>query len=219
MKFKTLATCTSSKISIIFLILISSAAFGQTKVLQFSGLLFSGEQSFGVPFASIYVPKTSRGAQTNEIGYFSFPLLIGDTCIVRSQGFRPQRYIIPDDGRVSISVILYLQADTSILPEVEILPFPTEADFKRAFLELKLPDGDMNRMRKNLDQGLIARMQYNLGLDARMNHNYFSNQQSFNTVNQNFIPNTSQLINPFAWGQFIKSVKRGDFKRKKEDEE
>ena len=153
------------------------------------------------------------------MGFFSFPLLIGDTCILRSQGFRPQKYIIPDDGRESISVVLHMLADTSLLPEVEILPFPTEADFKRAFLELKLPEGDLNRMRRNFDQGLLSRMQYNLGLDAKLNHQYFASQQSFNVVNQNFIPNTTQLLNPFAWGQFIKSVKKGELKRRKEEEE
>jgi len=206
-------------LSLLFLLSGTFSSFGQRKVIQFSGLIVSGEQSYGVPFASIYVPRTSRGAVTNELGFFSFPLLIGDTCILRSQGFRPQKYIIPDDGRESISVVLHMLADTSLLPEVEILPFPTEADFKRAFLELKLPEGDLNRMRRNFDQGLLSRMQYNLGLDAKLNHQYFASQQSFNVVNQNFIPNTTQLLNPFAWGQFIKSVKKGELKRRKEEEE
>jgi len=209
----------SLRTSFLLFLLVPLFTNAQRKVIQFSGLIVSGEQSFGVPYASIFVPRTTRGTLTNEIGFFSFPLLIGDTCIVRSQGFRQQKYIIPDDGRESISVILYMQADTTLLPEVEILPFPTEADFKRAFLDLKIPEGDLNRMRKNLDQGLLTRMEYNLGFDAKMNHNYFSAQQNFNTVNQNFIPNTSQLLNPFAWGKFIKSVRRGDLKRRKEEDD
>lgn len=193
----------------------------QRKVIQFSGLVVSGEQSFGVPYASVYVPKTSRGAYSNEFGFFSFPLLIGDTCIVKSQGFRSQRYVIPDDGRESISVILYLQADTTILPEVEILPFPTEEDFKRAFLSLRLPETDMNRMRQNLNPRLLERMRFNLGMDAGLNHHYFSREQTNNIVNQNFLQGSSQLFNPFAWGQFIKSVKseRDRKKRREEDGE
>lgn len=206
-------------IHLVLISLLSIPCYSQRKVIQFSGLIVSGEQSYGVPYASVYVPRTTRGAVTNDVGYFSFPLLIGDTCIVRSQGFRPQKYIIPDDGRVSISVVLYLQSDTTLLPEVEILPFPTEADFKKAFLALRLPDTDMNRMRRNLDANVLARMQYNLGLDGRMNHMYFMNQQSFNTVNQNFVPNTTQILNPFAWGQFIKSVKKGEADRRKREED
>jgi hypothetical protein len=197
-------------IAIVFLsFLWAQNGFAQRKVIQFSGLIVSGEQSFGVPYASVYVPRTTRGAITNEMGYFSFPLLIGDTCLVRSQGFRSQKYIIPDDGRESISVVLYLQADTTILPEVEILPFPTEEDFKRAFLALHLPETDMNRMRRNLDPRMLDRMRFNLSMDGGLNHLYFANQQSFQTVNQNFMP-TTQILNPFAWGRFLKDVKKGE---------
>ena len=197
----------------------TSELFAQRKVIQFSGIVVSGEQSFGVPYASIYVPRTTRGTITNDVGFFSFPLLIGDTCIVRSQGFRPQKYVVPDDGRESISVVLQMLADTTLLPEVEILPFPTEADFKKAFLALKLPETDMNRMRRNLDYNTLLRMQNNLGMDAGLNHMYFINQQTFSTVNQNFIPNTSQILNPFAWGTFLKDVKRGREIRKQQRED
>lgn len=193
--------------AVILAFALCSHAEAQRKVIQFSGLVVTGEQSVGVPFASVFVPRTSRGAYTNEFGFFSFPLLIGDTCMVKSQGFRPQRYIIPDDGRQSISVVLYLQADTTLLPEVEILPFPTEEDFKRAFLALRLPETDMNRMRQNLNPRLLERMRFNLGMDAGLNHLYFSRQATDNIVNQNFLQGSSQLLNPFAWGQFLKSVK------------
>lgn len=203
--------------ALLFLILFP--CLGQRRVIQFSGLIVSGEQSFGVPFASIFVPHTSRGTYTNEVGFFSFPLLIGDTCIVRSQGFKAQKYVVPDDGRESISVVLYLMADTTLLPEVEILPFPTEADFKRAFLALQLPEGDLNRMRRNLDANMLARMQRNIGMDAGINHLYFLNQQTNAVVNQNFIPNTSQLINPFAWSNFIKQVKQEKRRKKLDDDD
>lgn len=199
-------------------ILLAGQALAQRKVVQFSGLVVTGEQSFGVPYASVFVPKTSRGAVTNDFGFFSFPLLAGDTCLVRSQGFRTLKYVIPHDSKESISRILYLNADTTLLPAVEILPFPTEEDFKRAFLSLKLPEGDLNRMRRNLDNSLMARMQYNLGMDAGLNHMYFQNQQTYHTVNRNFVP-TNQLINPFAWSKFIQSVKRGDLKKRRETED
>jgi hypothetical protein len=205
-------------LTLICFCLAATSAFSQRKVIQLSGLVVTGEQSYGVPYAAIFVPRTSRGTYSNELGFFSFPLLIGDTCMVRSQGFRPQKYVVPDDGRESISVVLYLQADTSMLPEVEVLPFPTEADFKRAFLALRLPETDMNRMRRNLDPRLMDRMRYNLGMGAGLNHSYFINQQTFNTVNQNFIPST-QILNPFAWGRFLKDVKRDRAARKRNEDE
>ena len=205
------------KISIILALLLLHflESAGQRKVIQLSGLVVTGEQSVGVPFASVFVPRTSRGAYSNEYGFFSFPLLIGDTCMVKSQGFRPQKYVVPDDGRESISVVLYLQADTTLLPEIEVLPFPTEEDFKRAFLALRLPETDLNRMRQNLNPGMLERMRYNLGMDAGLNHMYFARQQSEIIANQNFIPNNTQLLNPFAWGRFLESVKTERERKKK----
>lgn len=204
--------------SLLAVVLLVNESEAQRKVIQFSGLVVTGSQSVGVPYASIYVPRTSRGTYSNEFGFFSFPLLIGDTCMVKSQGFRPQKYIIPDDGRESISVVLYLQSDTTLLPEVEILPFPTEEDFKRAFLALRLPETDMNRMRQNLNPRMLERMRFNLGMDGGLNHLYFTRQQAENLVNQNFIPGTTQILNPFAWGKFLESVK-SDRERKKRLEE
>lgn len=203
---------------ILIILAFTGTVNAQRKVIQFSGLVVTGEQSVGVPFASVFVPKTSRGAYTNEFGFFSFPLLIGDTCMVKSQGFRPQRYVIPDDGRQSISVVLYLQADTTLLPEVEILPFPTEEDFKRAFLSLRLPESDMNRMRQNLNPRLLERMRFNLGMDAGLNHLYFSRQATENMVNQNFLQGNTQLFNPFAWGQFLNDVKNEKARKRRREE-
>jgi hypothetical protein len=202
-------------ILVFFTLLAAIEVSAQRKVIQFSGLVVTGEQSVGVPYASVFVPRTSRGAYSNEYGFFSFPLLIGDTCLVRSQGFRPQKYIIPNDGRQSISVVLYLQADTTLLPEIEILPFPTEEDFKRAFLALKLPETDLNRMRQNLNPRMLESMRYNLGMDGGLNHLYFSRQQTDALVNQNFIPNSTQLLNPFAWGRFLDAVKSEKEKRRR----
>jgi hypothetical protein len=199
-------------------IVLADRAIAQRKVIQFSGLVVTGEQSVGVPYASVYVPKTSRGTYSNEYGFFSFPLLAGDTCMVKSQGFRTQKYVIPNDGREGISVVLYLQADTALLPEVEILPFPTEEDFKRAFLALRLPETDLSRMRKNLNQVTLERMRLNLSMDAGMNHLYFSRQQSDAIVNQNFLPGTSQLLNPFAWARFLESIRDEKERKKRLDE-
>lgn len=66
---------------------------------------------------------------------------------------------------------------------------------------------------------MLARMERNLNMGAGLNHLYFLNQQTNQIVNQNFIPNSSQLINPFAWGQFIKSVKQERARKKKAEED
>lgn len=189
------------------------------RIVQVSGLVVTGENSVGLPGVHFYIPKAGRGVSTNAYGYFSIPTLAGDSAIISSVGFKKQWYVVPNDERQSISVVIYMQADTTQLPVVEVFPFATEKDFKDAFLSLKLPESDMEHMRRNLDENTLARMRYEMPMNGSMNHTYFMNQQISKIENTRFAP-TNQLLNPFAWARFIESVKRGDLKRKewKDDE-
>jgi hypothetical protein len=191
-------------------------AQGKQRVVQFSGLIVSGEDDYGVPGVHIYIPHAGRGVTSNQYGYFSMATLAGDSAIISAVSFKKQYYIIPDDGRESISVIIYLQSDTTMLPVVEVFPYPTEELFKEAFLALRLPETDMDNMRRNLDEKVMARIAKDMGMSPSANHTYYMNQHWANQANRNFQP-TIPLLNPFAWAKFIQSVKRGDLKRKKDD--
>jgi hypothetical protein len=184
------------------------------KIVQVSGLVVSGESSFGVPGVYFLIPNAGRGTVTNEVGYFSIPTLAGDSALIRGVGFKPQTYLVPNDGRDGVSVIIYLQADTTLLPMVEVEPFPTEQEFKQAILKLKLPDGDFDKLRRNLDENTLARMRFEMPMTAKMNFNQAMNANIGALQNRN-MPPPLQLMNPFAWGRFIESVKRGDLKKKK----
>ncbi|SDL76085.1 hypothetical protein SAMN05421823_10846 [Catalinimonas alkaloidigena] len=189
-------------------------AQGETRPVQFTGLVVSGDESFGVPGVHLYIPKAGRGTTTNQFGYFSMPVLPGDSVIISAVAYKRQYYIVPeDDERQSVSVIIYLRPDTTMLPVVEVFPYPTEELFKEAFLALELPETDLERMRRNLDEKVLARMFYESEMDASMNYTNYQNQSYNQMHNRNFAP-TLQLTNPFAWARFIQSIKRGDLKRK-----
>jgi len=107
-----------------------------------------------------------------------------------------------------------MTGDTLTLPAAFIFPWPTLDDFKQAFINTKVPDDDLARARKNLDPEQIMLRVRDYPMDASMNYNnyienqtsklyYFGQQQPFN------------IFNPFAWAQFIKAWKAGDFKRNK----
>ncbi|CAA9281260.1 MAG: hypothetical protein AVDCRST_MAG95-3325, partial [uncultured Adhaeribacter sp.] len=63
-----------------------AAAQGRAAVVQFSGIVASGDSLYGVPGVTVYVPKAGRGTATNEYGYFSMPVLAGDSVVVRALG-------------------------------------------------------------------------------------------------------------------------------------
>jgi hypothetical protein len=200
------------------LLTIHFNAIGQKKIVQVSGLIVTGENAIGVPGVNFYVPKTTRGTTTNEYGFFSLPTLAGDTCVISAVGYRKQKYIVPMDGKESVSAIIYLMADTTMLPEVEILPFPTEKEFKDAFMSLNLNDPAADAMRRNLSTNVMARLAAAMPMSSSMNHRYFVEQSVYKNQNRYFQP-TMQFLNPFAWNQFIQSVKRGDLKKKEWEKE
>jgi len=183
------------------------------RIVQVSGLVVNGDEQMGVPGVNIFIPKAGRGTNTNLYGYFSIATLAGDSAIVSATGFKKQFYLIPDDGRQNISVIIYLKADTLLLPEIEIFPYPTEELFKQAVLSLRLPEEELMNMRKNLDPVVLNTFRYNARMSSNENYKTYMNQEILRQETRYNAPSL-QLLNPFAWNRFIKSVRRGDLKKK-----
>ncbi|WP_341296649.1 carboxypeptidase-like regulatory domain-containing protein [Catalinimonas locisalis] len=201
--------------SILLTLTVSTVqAQGESSVIQLSGLILGEDSTAALAGANIYVPAAGRGTSTNQYGYFSMPVLAGDSVIISSIGYKKQYYLVPKDQRESLTIVVELQTDTTYLPGVVVFPFPTEEIFKEAVLALELPDQDQyDNMNENLNADLLARMFEAMPMDGSMNHRYFMNQQ-FDRLQYGSGPRPNPLLNPFAWAEFIKSLKRGDFKKK-----
>lgn len=184
-------------------------------VVQFSGVVM-GEDTLGIPGVHIYVPVAGRGTTTNQYGYFSMPALVGDSVIISAIGYHKQYYIVPKDRGESVTIGVQLEVDTTMLPLVEIFPYPTEAAFKEAILSLQLPDA-IDKDSPNMGEDVLARMLRDMPMDGGSNHRYFMDQQFFQMHNRYSDPRyNNPLLNPFNWAKFIKSIKDGDLKKKQE---
>ncbi|RDC61524.1 carboxypeptidase-like regulatory domain-containing protein [Adhaeribacter pallidiroseus] len=204
-------------------LIIPEKAFAQGKstVVQLSGVVASGDSLYGVPGVTVFVPKAGRGTVTNEYGYFSMPVLAGDSVVVRALGFKHLTVMIPKNyNKQSYSVVLELKEDATLLPEVRVFPYPTEELFKKAFLALRVPDEQKSAAEKNLNEQLMARIFDNTSIGPSANfRNTMDMQQMY--LNKQSMPNqynNNPLLNPFAWGQLIKQIKNGDLKRKYKDD-
>jgi len=201
--------------SILFFLLVQivtiSVAFAQEEdrdIIQFSGVVTTTDTTSGILGAHIYVPKEGRGTTTNYYGYFSFPLLEGDSVVISAVGFEKVSFTIPELENDSYSVIITMREDTTYLPELEVTPFPTEEIFKEAVLAYRLPNqGDFNNMDDNLDPAVLSEMYRNMGMDGSMNHRYFTQQQAI-YLHDAYGPRYNPLLNPFAWAEFFKSLKK-----------
>jgi hypothetical protein len=189
-------------------------AQGERQILQLSGLVLGEDSTSGLGGAHIFVPEAGRGTTSNPYGYFSMPVLAGDSVVFSSVGYKRQHYLVPKNASENLTIVVEMQTDTTYLEPIAIFPFPTEELFKEAILALQLPDEDQyNNMRDNLGAELLARMFNNMPMDGSMNHRYYM-QQQFDRMQYSAGPRPNPLLNPFAWAEFIKSLKRGDFKKK-----
>jgi len=189
-----------------------------TDLVQFTGITITADSLSAVPYTTIIVKTSREGTSSDIMGYFSFVAHRGDTILFNALGYKPASFIIPDTiHNQRYSLIQLMTSDTLTLAAAIIFPWPTYEDFKQAFLNLHIPDDDLERARKNLSAAKIMMMADQMPMDGRMNYNnyienqtsklyYFGQQQPFS------------IFNPFAWAQFIKAWKEGKFKRKTYDE-
>ncbi len=190
-------------------------AQGDRRIVQFTGIVTQGDSLFGVAGAAVYVPKVARGTITNDYGYFSLPVLAGDSVIVRALGLKSRLIVVPREyQKEGYSAIIRMEEDATMLPEVRVFPYTTEKLFKEAFLALKLPERALTAPEKSLNEETLRRIYQSMPASAAANaRQTFSLQQ--NEVQRRTMLPTIPLLDPFAWSRFIKDVQRGALKRVK----
>lgn len=198
-------------LTLVSLITIFCALSAQDKrLVQFTGRVFD-DFIQPLPFAHIYITNSGRGSITDREGKFSFVAVEYDTIVFSTMGFKRSVVVIPsnlDEPFFTRDVLM--QRDTFMIAEVEVYPWHDYDEFKEAFLNLELPEDDLERARKN-----IALIKTQIMLDqspsASENFDYIMQKNYNETFTQGTYP-TYQIFNVFAWQKFIKALKNGDFK-------
>lgn len=174
------------------------------RVIQLSGVTMDTVTG-PVPFVNIYVPAAGRGVKTNSVGFFSMPVLAGDSVVISSVGYQRQYYVVPDDADEYLTIFISMVQDVTYLKEIEILPYPTEEVFKEAVLALNLPANEIDD--KNLNAELLALMLKTTPMDGPLNQRYSLNQWAA-SQNDKFMPVTNPFLNPFNWVKFFNGLKK-----------
>ena len=184
------------------------------KIVQFSGIVVGPDSITGVSGVHVYVNKGGRGTTSNIYGYFSMPALVGDSILITAIGYKKLSLVIPGNKGDHFTLVIDLKEDILHLPTIEILPYPSEELFKKAILSLNLPIEkdyrNLNAVMKHIMEHNIA---YNIPMTASDNYRYYMNQYYQSGIDKYQI-RTNPLTNPFAWASLIKSIKRGDYKKK-----
>jgi hypothetical protein len=188
------------------------SAQGQKRVIQLSGVVLGEDSVRGLPGVFIYVPKAGRGTTTNAVGFFSMPVLVGDSIVISCVGYAHQYYIVPNHPSEFLTVIFEMDEDVTYLSTVTVSAFPTEEVFKEAVLALNLPP-DKEIDPRNMNQELLELMLRTTPMDGPQNSRYYLNQWATGQANRN-MPVTNPFLNPFNWVKFFNSLKT-DKKKKK----
>ena len=183
-------------------------------VVQLYGVVMTADSLRGLPAVSVVVKGTSRGTLTNNQGVFSIVVLKGDEIEFSFVGFKPKTTVIPRNLTGNqYSMIQLMVTDTVYLPASIIKPRPTREQFERDFVSTDVPDDDIEIARLNTDMAKRRVLAQSLPSDGReaTNFNLAKNAQRYYYSGQTPPMN---ILNPFAWGEFVKAWKRGDYKKK-----
>ncbi|MFN8153321.1 MAG: carboxypeptidase-like regulatory domain-containing protein [Bacteroidia bacterium] len=184
------------------------------KLIQFSGVVLTADSLQPLPFSSVFIKNARRGTITDYYGFFSFVAMKGDTIEFQNVGFKSASYIIPDSlSDNHYSIIQVMIQDTINLREAVVFPWPSKEEFKRAFIELNLPDNDMRRAQRNFELASVKEIQEQVPFDGSINYKMALQQRTTQIYNAGQYPSIS-LLDPLAWSSFIQAWKNGAFKKK-----
>ena len=203
-------------ISACLLPVASKAQFENFKdsVVQLYGVVMTADSLKGIPSVSVMVKGQNRGTITNNEGVFSIVVLKGDFIEFSSIGYKPKLVTVPKDIKGNqYSVIQLMVNDTVYLAATIIKAKPSREQFERDFINTVVPDDQLEIARKNTDENKRRLLMATLPRDGREAAGKYLSQQAAKSYYTGQVP-PMNIFNPFAWNEFIKSWKRGDYKKK-----
>lgn len=206
MKFLTTKYSTVCALLVIICLVCATETYAQQpkRVIQLSGVTMDTTTG-PVPYVNVYVPAAGRGVRTNGVGFFSLPVLAGDSVIISAVGYQRQYVVVPTDAPEYLTIFVNMVEDVTYLREIEILAYPTEEVFKEAVLALNLPAEQIDE--KNLNAELLALMLKTTPMNGPLNQRYSLDQWAA-SQDDKFMPVTNPFLNPFNWMKFFNDLKK-----------
>jgi len=196
--------------------IVSKAQFEgfQDSVVQLYGVVMTADSLQGIPSVSVMIKGQNRGTITSQQGVFSIVVLKGDQVEFTSIGFKPKLVQIPKDLQGSQHSIIQLMVnDTVYLPATIIKRRLSRQQFERDFINTKVPDDDITIARQNTSEDKRRLLMASLPTDGQEASSQYMRQSARKLYYSGQIA-PQNIFNPFAWSEFIKAWKRGDYKKK-----
>ncbi len=183
-------------------------------VVQLYGIVMTHDSLKGIPGVTVMVKGQNRGTITNEQGVFSIVVLKGDEVQFSHVSYRTETDKIPVNLQGNqFNMVKLLAQDTIYLPTAIIKARPTREQFERDFINNDVPDDGIEIARQNTSEAKRRILVRSLPRDGGEAANYALSKNAQGYYYSGQAP-PMNILNPFAWSEFVKAWKRGDFKKK-----
>ena len=196
---------------------MSFAQRGYNGPIQLSGVVVTQEngQPIKMPYVTVAVENTNRGTYSNWEGFFSLVVEKGETVVFTYVGYKTVKYVVPDTLTTNrYSIFQIMSFDNILLPETVIYPWPDKDNYHAEFLAMDVNSDITDRIQDNLDKKVLASLYDKVPLDGKETTGAFLRQNAASYYYQGQTK-PIQLLNVFAWKQFMDAWKAGKFKKKK----
>ncbi|MFN4082047.1 MAG: carboxypeptidase-like regulatory domain-containing protein [Bacteroidia bacterium] len=183
-------------------------------LVQFTGFVLSVDSTKTIPFVTIKVIDANRGTYSDMQGYFSFVAKKTDIVTFTCVGYKPVAFAFPENIEgYKFNAVITLEEDTFYLPEFVKRSYPTPEEFDYMLTKGKVPMDELSIAQYNLRRQHLREISMNLSNDGIANANWTFGQYA-DRAYYNGQPQPIRVLDPLAWGKFIKAIENGDFKRK-----
>jgi hypothetical protein len=194
---------------------LSQAQFGFANMVELTGVVMSSDSLRYLPYVSVEVEGENRGVVSSEKGVFSLIVKKGSKVKFSNLGFKEVQVKVPENLEgIRYSIIQLMVQDTFYLPTTIIRPALSKEEFERAFVNWNIPMDQLEKARRNTEMNTIRAMAMTLPKDGGENTGYYQQLELQRRYWAGGQP-PMNIFSPFAWADFFKAWKRGDYRRKK----
>jgi hypothetical protein len=197
------------------------------KVYQLSGMVLDRESNVPISYCKIATVRKKRLAVSNEEGFFTIPVVAGDTLIFQRFGYTTEKLVVSqylkeyganaDD--TYLYIIQYLFPQDLMLDSIFIHPYSTPSELKAAILNMptttRLPVEAANR---HVSPEMLAYFMGGLPEDADDRLVIAQQRYVQYYTQQRGVAGTSTVADPIAIYSFIKYLTGKTQARKEENQ-
>ena len=212
------------KITYLLFILFSAQLWSQeknTRLIQFSGNTLISFNDSVEPVAFVTIKNKSRrsSAYSGPDGFFTLVVKGGDTVEFSAVGFKRSTLIIPDNiKRDRFFATQAMIRDTNRLAAVVIVPWKNVEELKRAVLDMDISESDLVIAYQNLQYERWVQIREGMMPSLEENRaGYLARHNSNNLMLSTGLVPQNNILNPFAWMQFMDYVGQNKKKKKSTD--